>query len=469
MAESKLVLGHLAHGFPLWPIKTVLKGEQLAAHMHVLGVSGTGKSKFLESIWTQLFQQGVGVTFMDPHGDSVLALMEYLVYKGYFDKPDAYQRLLYIEFREEDWFLPFNILRQQALPHTVAGNFREALHRAWPALSGGAAPMFDTLIQDGVKTLISNQLPVTCLYRMLTDKSYRNKLLEKEGDVEVVTFFRNQFDQMSQRDQVNAAGAALRRAHLLTFNPALRYSLGQQENLLDLAKVLDEGTSVLINLGGVQDQEARRLLGCLLTIGYEQAALSRETGGRVRTRHHLIIDEMGEFVANSEQGLSRMLSQTRKYNLFTVLAHQSWSQTTARLRGALQNAQVEVAFGVGREDAEGMSRAIGRIDVEAVKSEAKTERTQPIFKEVSMQWEEQIQTLIDLPRQHAMVRMRTKPAVEIKTLSWPKFQIVAEEVQKVKDRYRELLMRPKEDIKLVHQQQEGAGEARASRTVRVER
>ncbi len=253
---------------------------------------------------------------------------------------------------------------------------------------------------------------------------------------------------------------------MLTFNPALRYSLGQQENRLDLARILDEGISVLINLGGVQDQEARRLLGCLLTIGYEQAALSREATGRLRTQHHLIIDEMGEFVANSEQGLSRMLSQTRKYNLFTILAHQTWSQTTARLRGALQNAQLEVAFGIGREDAEGMSRAIGRIDVEALKSDAKTEYTQPIFKEVNMQWEEQIQQLIDLPKQHAIVRARTKPAVHIKTLSWPKFQVDREEVEEVKAKYRELLMRPMADIKLVHLEQ--TEQTRTSRSVKLE-
>lgn len=465
MAGLKLTLGYLAEGFPLWPGKVTLKADQLAAHMHVLGVSGTGKSKFLESIWMQLFLQKAGVTFIDPHGDSADYLMDYLTHRGYFKKPGAFERLLYIKFSEEDWFLPLNILRQKALPHTIAGNFREALHRAWPALSGGAAPMFDTLVQDGVKVLISNELPVTCLYRLLTDKAYREQLLEQEDDIEVVTFFRNQFDRMSQRDQVDAAGAALRRAHLLTFNPALRYSLGQQENRLDLSSILDNGVSVLINLGGVQDQEARRLLGCLLTIGYEQAALSREASTQARTQHHLIIDEMGEFVANSEQGLSRMLSQTRKYNLFTILAHQTWSQTTARLRGALQNAQLEVAFGIGREDAEGMSRAIGRIDVEALKSDAKTEYTQPIFKEVSMQWEEQIQQLIDLPKQHAIVRARTKPAVHIKTLSWPKFQVDREEVEEVKEKYRELLMRPMADIKLVHQEQ--TEQTRTSRSAKV--
>ena len=78
--------------------------------------------------------------------------------------------------------------------------------------------MFDTLVQDGVKVLISNGLPVTCLYRLLTDHTYRDSLLEKEADLDVVAFFKQQFDQLSQRDQTREAGSALRRAHLLTFS-----------------------------------------------------------------------------------------------------------------------------------------------------------------------------------------------------------------------------------------------------------
>lgn len=78
----KVVLGELPGSFPLFPFKVSLKGDQLAAHMHVLGVTGTGKSKFLESLWPQLFLRGGGVTFIDPHGQSADFLMDYLVHRG---------------------------------------------------------------------------------------------------------------------------------------------------------------------------------------------------------------------------------------------------------------------------------------------------------------------------------------------------------------------------------------------------
>ncbi len=456
LKRPTLNLGRIGPCWFPWPL--CLGAKEISTHKHVLGVSGTGKSKFLESMFLQLFQQNVGVTFIDPHSDSVNAILATLVSAGFFEKhPDVLNRLLYIEFRddEEGWFLPFNILRQPGTQgHVLASGIKEAFHRAWPSLSGGVAPMFDTLVQDATKVLISNGLPITALYRLLSDKAYRDDLLKNEKDMDIVDSFHNQFDRLRQGDQSDQAGAALRRARLLTFNPALKYSLGQSENALDFKRILDSGISVLINLGGVQDYDARRLLGCLLTIGYEQAALSREGSNRPRREHHLILDEMGEFVAQSEQAFSRMLSQARKYGLFGVFAHQTWSQASAKLKGALQNAHVEISFGIGRVDAEDMAKALGVVDLQAVKSEAKTETSQPVFMQVQEQWETWIQHLIDLPPRHALVKIRGQPARQIVTPNVPLPKVEIKAIERIKAMYRTRLMRQKDKIVLAHQLRE---------------
>ncbi len=51
--------------------------DQLAQHLAVLGVSGSGKSKFLELYCRHLFDSLNGFTFIDPHGDTAEALLEY--------------------------------------------------------------------------------------------------------------------------------------------------------------------------------------------------------------------------------------------------------------------------------------------------------------------------------------------------------------------------------------------------------
>ena len=54
----------------------------------------------------------------------------------------------------------------------------------------------------------------------------------------------------------------------------LRHGLAARDDTLDFRRVLDSGTSLLINLA-LLSPDARRLLGCLLTVGMESAALAR--------------------------------------------------------------------------------------------------------------------------------------------------------------------------------------------------
>jgi hypothetical protein len=51
----------------------------------------------------------------------------------------------------------------------------------------------------------------------------------------------------------------------------------------------------------------------------------------LRTPYHLVLDEFASFSAQSEETLARVLSLTRKYGLFCVLAHQTFSQLSSRL------------------------------------------------------------------------------------------------------------------------------------------
>ena len=235
--------------------------NDLGSHLHVIGTTGSGKSRFLASLILNLLEQGQAVTVIDPHGDLVRLVMARLIDGGYFNNADVFESLLYLDLptaEREGFYLPFNVLQQPLPPHSLATNVKEAFHRAWPALSDGVAPMFDTLMQNGMKLLISNDLPLTRLYRLLSDQTFRIQLLEREQDPEIVHFFRNQFDVLPPRDQLAQAGSALRRAHLLTFSPILRHSLGQQENLLNFRQLMDAGSSVLINLA-LPDADSRQV------------------------------------------------------------------------------------------------------------------------------------------------------------------------------------------------------------------
>jgi hypothetical protein len=198
---------------------------------------------------------------------------------------------------------------------------------------------------------------------------------------------------------------------------------------------MDNDVSVIYDLGGVQNPDARRLLGCLITVGYELAAMSRADTPAGRTRrnqHHLILDEFAEYVAQSEEALTRMLALCRKYGLHLTLAHQTWSQASQRLRGALQNAGVEIVFKLGRSDAELTSRALGSIDLSQGG--------------LRNQWGSWVQAIQALQPREVLVKTTYRPTQGVDVLPVRDAAVEDRELQRVLDTYAGLYQRPVDEI-----------------------
>jgi hypothetical protein len=409
--------------------------------MHVLGKTGSGKSYFLAGLFLSLHEAGLPVTLVDPHGDLAELVLAHLVGRGLYRDTRAFERVIYLDLAAADargLYLPFNFLDQPYSDHAMAELVSEACKRAWPELATGA-PTFENILKHSVIALRQNRLPLTRLADLLTDAVLRNELLGHVTDAQVVRFFRMRMDQWG-REAPLMKESTLNRADLLTLTPLLRYSLGNPRNRLDFRQLLDAGTSVIINLA-FPYPDARRLFGCLLTVGMESAALSRAntaTDDRGPT-HHLLLDEFSQFTAQSETALTRMLSETRKYGLFCVMAHQNWSQADERLRGALQNAGLEFIFKAGRLDAEYSARLLGWVDPMSVKHQVDDDevekRTHPTYFPLVEQWERYIQQIQFLKQGHAFVRLPDDSVRRIKTRTLPTLRLPRGELASVKEEY----------------------------------
>jgi hypothetical protein len=126
-----------------------------------------------------------------------------------------------------------------------------------------------------VTTLIANRLPITpYLYHILTDGEFRNTCLQQVTDLLIHLTFKNYYEKLG-RDQAQTAGSTLRRAFLISYSPVIRNALGQPDNWLDFRSIMNQGKSIIISLGGLED-ETKRLIGAMLMVAIEQAALSRK-------------------------------------------------------------------------------------------------------------------------------------------------------------------------------------------------
>lgn len=436
----RLVLGTTG---PWWHKREVaLEGSDISLHKHIIGLTGQGKSKLLASTYVQLLRQGIPAALIDPHSDLADDVLSMLNDESFFANPIANKRFLYVDFGRKDRFLPFNILKTPYSAHDTARHVVEVCKRVWPALGDGAAPMFENVMLAAALTLIENDLPITNAPRLITDQRYRNDLLKNVPDEQVRHFWHTTFDSLRPTDQLDQAQSSLRRIFLLTFSETLRYSLGQSENALNFRQLMDEGISVIYDLGGL-DPDTQRFLGCLLTVGYEVAALSRADQPLwERKPYHLYMDEFSQFSATSEEGLARILSLARKYNLSLGMAHQTFSQTSERIRGALGNA-MRIAFRLQPDDAAWMAQQIGEYDPLEIKHMVEDEgaqgRSHPVFFSVAESYERLKTQLKALPKRHAVVKTGSGYE-QIKTLDVPISKTTRGQLEVIKESYGARLM-----------------------------
>jgi len=452
----------------LWKFR--LKGKQLRTHKYTIGLSEQGKSYLLAQAATEIQRSGGAFALIDPHQDLAHDTLRLIYESGGLNNPDAYNKLWYVDFSRRDRFIPFNVLKmyngkKELLPlDMIAENMKLVIQRAFPALSGGVAPNFENIFQFSSVALAANGMPLPVIEQFLTVPDFRKRLLANCPHFPTQSFFHNRFEKWDARTKAENIESTLNKIAIITLSDPLLYSLLQLENSLDFRYIIDNGISVIFNLGGLGEQ-AQKLLGCLLTVGFEQAALNRSDGLTQLDRrkdYHLLIDEFHTFSNPDGMSLERILSQCRKFQLFVWLAHQTKSQLSESLQGAVQNVGVQIYFAVGAPDSRRIAPFTGRFQPQEIKHAVRalgnhemTVEPNPVY----YQWQEQeilrAERLEYKWAQEIYVKIKrkvTSPILEkllhpykelhLRTLTVPKQQCANEQLQNIKDYYASVLQKP---------------------------
>lgn len=437
-SESKYVSfgsrGPFIKGFDLGLSKFRIPLSKLNTHTYVVGKSGKGKSKFLEGLLWQLINHGEGCGLIDPHGDLASNLLKLLAFQPsgknnqpWLSDPQNAGRLVYCEPGHKDYFVPMNVLASSDAPYTIVSNVVEAFQRTW-SKELEAAPQFKNVTLHGLLLLIEHRLSLVHLPHLFMYKDFRESLLAKSQNEDVKGFFYERFEKWG-REQTLRIESLLNKVTALTLNPSLKLMLGASENRLNLRQFMDEGKVLIFNLG-MCDHETRNLLGSLLAVRLEQAALSRvELEEDKRRRWYCVLDEFQRFVANegSAQALAEMLSEARKFGLFLCLAHQGWHQlANSRLEGALDQAQIKVVFGSGTRTGRIVAEELFVPDPQKVKYDASDSKANPVYQNLLEQKEIFVQTIrrqkhreifVLPPESDQVIALKTidvpRPAVEL--------------------------------------------------------
>ena len=426
--------------FGLFPLSISL--PHFNTHLYVVGQSGQGKSKFLQHLLAQLSSSPWGCGIFDPHSDLASDLLTQLAShpkpRPWIAHPLNRQRVLYLDPSRPDYLLPCNILKNPVCtPYEIAENVVEAFRRVWPETLA-EAPRFSQILRNAIVVLIACGLSLLELEPLLTDKDFRQRMLERVDDPLIISFFKHQYDRWG-REQPIFVSPVLNKVSAFLFKPQVRHMLGSEENALDFRRIIDEGKILVINLGCFRDEETQRLLGSLFLTSLEQAAFSRSNQpAHVRRPFFCMIDEFPLFCARDQTSLARILSECRKYRLHLGLAHQTIAQLPGgRIQGALENAKLKVIFGTGRQTAEAIARELYMPDPKAIKHEVVDEtakdRTHPIFTALADQFEVFTQSVQQLRQRRALVKLPDKTSVaHVRIPKVPASRLTAGQLERLK-------------------------------------
>jgi hypothetical protein len=410
----KAPFGSLALGtaHPLW--LTNEKGpfwitrEERARHVYVLGASGAGKTKALESWIRQDLTDGRGVGVLDLHGDLTQSLLAYLAASS-----AARSRRLYLLDPSARASAPgFNPLE---VPQGVEpfGQMLELLgvfKRIWAEFWG---PRMEEILRNSLLALMEEKLTLLELQPFLTDREFRLRIVGKLENPGVREFWLARFERLSRGAQAAYVEPVLNKAGAFTSDPYLRALLGQEKSTINLRRIMDRGDVLLVNLAKGQLKENALLLGALLVTKLQLATLSRSRLPEGRRRpFHLYIDEFQNFATDT---FGEILAEARKYGLSLTLAHQYLDQLTSDLRAALfGNVHTEVVFQVSLKDARALSPQLSYAYREPVE-----------------------RTLIGLRNRQAIVRRKGDPTLGLPwlltTFPLEPLKAPAEEIQRVKE------------------------------------
>ena len=325
-----------------------IKSKDRDRHMYVIGKTGMGKSTLLENMAIQDIRNGEGFAFIDPHGGTVDRLLDYI-------PEDRIKDVVYFAPFDLEHPIAFNVMedvgydRRHLVVSGLMATFKKIWEDAWSA-------RMEYILTNTLLALL--EYPGATLLgvnRMYTDKEYRKKVVDNVKDPVVKDFWTKEFANYGDRYTQEATPAIQNKVGQFTGNPLIRNIIGQEKSSFDIREMMDQKKILIINLSkGLVGETNMRLLGSMLTTRIFLAAMSRANLSApelAKLPHfYFYVDEFQNF---ANETFAEILSESRKYKLNLVIAHQYVEQMEEEVRDAVfGNVGTTVVFRVGPFDAE---------------------------------------------------------------------------------------------------------------------
>ena len=326
-----------------------IKKDDRRRHMYLVGKTGMGKSTVMENMIIEDIRAGHGVGVIDPHGDLVEKILEFIPSNRIND-------IIYVNPADMDWPIAFNVLESvdEKHKHLVASGLMGVFKKIWPDVWSAR---MEYIMNNTILALLDYPgSTMMGIQRMLSDKEFRKKVVDKITDPVVKMFWVEEFAKYNERFASEAIAPIQNKVGQFLSSTMIRNIVGQVKSTIDMREIMDNGKVFLLNLSkGRIGEDNARLLGGMIITKLQISAMERvDIPMEDRRDFFLYVDEFQNFATES---FASILSEARKYRLDLILAHQYLEQLDEKVLPAVfGNVGTIVCFRIGAQDAEFMEK-----------------------------------------------------------------------------------------------------------------
>ncbi len=373
----------------------VVPGDYRTTHMYVVGASGSGKSSLLKNLISQDIACKMGLCVIDPHGDLVYDMVAQLGRRSV--------ETVMLDLADTEHVLAYNPLerREGVLVAEQVAKLILAFKRIW-ADSWGAR--MEDILRHTLTLLIEQGYTLTEFERVLADADFREMLVENSNIDQTREYFIYRFNTWNSKERAMNIESSLNKVSAFMSDPRIGARLGQAKSGFNIKDIMDTGGILFVNLAKGKMAGNADLFGALLMADIEMSFLNRQPGQRCPFA--LYVDEFQNIATDS---FATVLAEARKFGLCLTMAHQSLKQVDDKLAALiLGNAQTQVYFRVGRQDAERLAKESANIVEQLIEQDENEPLMQERERKFSMNelWEAAFHQLARLEPRKAYVMVK---------------------------------------------------------------
>jgi hypothetical protein len=306
-----------------------LKRGDRRRHFYLLGKTGAGKSTLFKNMFISDVLAGDGACFIDPHGDVVEDLLDYI-------PPNRKDDVVYFNPTDIENPVGFNMIelkdksQRDLIADGVVEVFKKQFGNSW-------GPRLQYILTNAVSTCLEAQgTTLLAVLRLLVDNNYRKFILKQVKDPILYKFWTEEYAQMAQNPRLitEAVAPIQNKVGRFIASAVTRNLVGQVKSSIDLRDIMDNKKILLVNLAqGRLGEETASLLGGMMITRLQATAMERvDIPEDERNDFFLYVDEFQNFATES---FAKILSEARKYRLNLVMTNQYIDQLPLAVQQAI--------------------------------------------------------------------------------------------------------------------------------------